>query len=90
MMSELNVSFFSVRPGPRLRASQSEMFDSVCSLLSLTVNTSLLAILIKYYKTIPFVKRNIVLHLNISTCCLIYGSVVLQVIVGSYKQELIS
>ena len=60
--------------------SQPEMFDSVWSLLSLSVNTILLAILIKYYKTILFVKRNIVLHLNISTCCLIYGSVVLQVL----------
>ena len=70
-----------------MRASESEMFDSVCSLLSLTVNTVLLAILIKYYKTILFVKRNIVLHLNISTCCLIYASVVFQV-VGYYRQEL--
>ena len=65
---------------------QPGMFDSVFSLLSLTINTILLAILIKYYKTILFVKRNIVLHLNILTCCLIYGSVVLQV-VPHYQQE---
>ena len=81
--------YFSVKPGQSLGADQSGMFDSVCSLLSLTVNTSLLAILIKYYKTILFVKRNIVLHLNISTCCLIYGSVVLQV-VPPYQQELLN
>ena len=63
-----------------MRARQPGMFDSLSSLLSLILNTVLLACLIKYYKTIPFVKRNIVLHLNISTCCLIYGSVVLQVL----------
>ena len=80
-------SHFSVRPGrarqcplQSVRVSEAGMLDSVWSLLSLTVNTLLLAILIKYYKTILFVKRNIVLHLNISTCCLIYGSVVLQVL----------